>query len=211
MRFIKIFSLTAVMALAAMALVGASSALAEPTALCTVNESPCTHIYTGHIEGKALNPELAGKFFGIKGTFTCEHSFILGNALGLGSPQVTHFESISFLGNCHLLAPLTNVACTAIESKALGLVDLLKTAANLGVATFLNTTIFMHCGSLLECVLGGEPQFHALGSEGTGLASLTAAAAVVKNISGANCPEGESGRLKATYSILLPDPIYIAE
>jgi hypothetical protein len=204
-------SLVTVVAVAAMACISASTALATgSTALCTKTESPCaSNVYTGHIKGVGVAPEISGKFFGVKGTAVCEFTALLGNALGLGNPQVTHIEGIVFESSCHFLAPFINEPCTAFESKALGLVDLLKRSANLGEARSLGTTIYIHCGSLIDCTLGGEPIFHALGSEGSGLASLTAFNAVLKNITGPNCPTEESARLTVTYSIFLPDPIYI--
>lgn len=90
-KFIKILGLAAI---AAMALVGASSAMANgPTVLCKVHEEPCAaaNIYTGHFEGLAKNPEVLSPIANIK----CNHSVILGNALGLAAPQVTHLELVS--------------------------------------------------------------------------------------------------------------------
>ncbi|HEU4682602.1 MAG TPA: hypothetical protein VFS51_12680, partial [Gemmatimonadales bacterium] len=133
MRSIKMLGLAAVAAVAAMAFVGVSSAMATNTALCTesgVLVCPAGKVYTGHIEGLAVNPVLLGTIFGIQGTISCEHSKILGNALGLGNPQVTHIESITFTGNCKTSL---GASCT-VKSTTLGLVNLLKTAPNLGTA-----------------------------------------------------------------------------
>jgi hypothetical protein len=209
-----------ILAVAAMAVIGVSSAMATNTVLCEENVLVCPagkkleHV---HIEGLALNPELSGKFFGITGTIKCEHSVFLGKALLLAAPLVVHIELIDFTGNCHILGPFINEPCAEFKSEALGLLDVLKTAPNLGQATSLGTTIKMHCGGLINCVLGGEPAFHALGSEGalssSSLGSLTSptGGAVVSNISGSVCPEGGSSRWTAKYSILLPHQAFIAE
>src|SRR6476469_3536806 len=157
MRLIKMLGLAAIAALAEMAFVGASNASATNTVLCKVNQLVCPagSEYTGHVEWLAIEPTLKGTFVGISGTYTCKHSIVLGNALGLANPQVTHIEKITFT-TCHLLAPFVNQSCE-ISSKALGLLDLLKTAPNLGLETSLNSTIFIKCGTgnLLECTLGG--------------------------------------------------------
>jgi len=212
------FGLTALAAVAAMAFVGVSAAMATgETALCEVNElvCPAESIYEGHLEGLAVNPTLTGTFVGIKGTFTCKHSLILGNSLGLEKSHLTHIEAIKFT-SCHLLAPFVNQSCT-VESKALGLIDLLKTATNLGEATSLGNTVYIKCGGggLLECTLGGEPKFHAKGAtldgEGkvTALATLTSpeGGAVVTAIEGERCPSNP--RWNAKYTIQLPHDIYI--
>jgi hypothetical protein len=56
MRSLKMFGLAALMALMAMAFVGASSAMAEETALCKADEEPCQEsnwVSSIHEEGKA--------------------------------------------------------------------------------------------------------------------------------------------------------------
>ncbi len=55
MKQIKMFGLAALAALMAMAFVGASSAMAEPTVLCSADESECeatTHVHESTLEGK---------------------------------------------------------------------------------------------------------------------------------------------------------------
>jgi hypothetical protein len=206
------FGLAAIAAISAMAFLGVSSASATDTVLCTVDtEEPCTNNpYTGHIEGLAVNPELLSNLANV----TCGHSIILGNALGLGSgpngkSQLTHLELIDFTGNCHTTFPEV-VSCT-VTTIALGLVDLLKTAPNLGLVTSLNNKVRVTCGFLINCTFGGEPTGHALGSTlplgSTSLGSIVVNEAVLTG-EGPLCPE--VGKWDAKYTIQLPHALFIA-
>jgi hypothetical protein len=88
---------------------------------------------------------------------TCNHSVILGTALEPGSApdgesQLTHLELIDFSGECKTASGLS---CT-VTTVALGLVDLLKTAPNEGLATSLGSKVKVVCGFVLNCTFGGE-------------------------------------------------------
>jgi hypothetical protein len=214
-RIKLLLSATVLLAVTLVSAVYAATALASgPTVLCELNLAQCPdgYKYTGHIDLLAIRAtEISGKFFGITGTIACKNSNILGNALGLANPVLIHVEVAELSGNCHLLAPFINEPCTAVESKALGLFDLLRTAPNFGEATSLGNTFYLHCGNLINCTLGGEPKFQVSGSEGSlGSWTTPSGGATLSNISGSNCPEGGSSHLSATYSIQLPDIVYLS-
>lgn len=210
MRLIKMFGLTAIAAVAAMAFIGASSASATSTALCTSDASlvcAAGNVYTGHIEGLAVNPELLSSITNV----TCEHSVILGNALGLvtGGSQVTHLELIDFTGNCKTSS---GTACT-VTTTALGLVDLLKTAPNLGTATSLNSKVKVVCGFFINCTFGGTPELHVVGSTlplntTSSLGALTANKASLSR-EGGICPS--TSEWDAKYTIQLPHELFVTE
>jgi hypothetical protein len=204
-RLIKMFGLAALAAVAAMAFVGASSAMAnEETALCDEHTSltcGAGHVVTGHIEAKATHALLKTSF----GNVLCTGSHLLANALGLAKPQVSHVELFSFTG-CKELT--FNTGCTVTTVK-LGLLLLLKTALNLGTLESHDNEVLVSCTSIgLHCIYGGLPVVHAEGTTATTmLPKITATEAVLTSTGGGFCPA--SSKWTATYSITLPDLLYI--
>ena len=204
MRLSKSLGLATIAAVTAMALVGVTSAPAEPTALCEKNEEPCAeeNIYMGHFAALAEGPKLLTS----KGTITCKKARLLGFALGLGNPMAIHLEVFDFVEDC-----LTGEeeGC-AFQTVQLGLALLLRTASNLGTLTIENTKVLVICpGAMIHCLYGAEPVFDFLGSpNGGALATIHATEVLWEHGEGLFCPEGES-KLDALYSVLLPDPIAI--
>lgn len=193
-------ALTATMLLA---LVGATTAAAEPTALCKKQEEPCAaeNIYMGHFAALAEGPKLLTT----SGTITCKKARLLGFALGLGNPLAIHLEVFDFVEDC-----LTGVEEGCVfETVQLGLALLLRTASNLGTLTLENTKVLVICpGAMIHCMYGGEPVFDFLGSPNKeALATIHAKEVVWENGEGLFCPE--ETKLDALYGVLLPDPIAI--
>ena len=153
------FGLATLAAVAGMALLGASSATAGPTALCLQHEEPCAaeNVFKGHLEARAT----VARFLTDIANFSCKQSRLLGFALGLGNPQVTHLESLTFTEDC-----LTEGGDPCVvETTELGLLLLLRTELNLGNLQAHNTKILASCpGAAIHCVFGGLPVLHALGS-----------------------------------------------
>jgi hypothetical protein len=196
-----------------MALIGASSASATSTALCTSDAAlvcAAGNIYTGHIEATAVNPELLSDLVNVR----CEKSVILGNALGLGSAadgkqQLTHLELLDFTGSCQAVPPIS--VCTVATVK-IGLVDLLKTGVNTGTVTSLGSEVRVVCTGVIDCTFGGEPKGSAVGASlplgSTSLGTITVNKAVLQG-KGLLCPE--QGLWDAKYTIQLPHEIFITE
>lgn len=212
MKSVKMLSLTAIAAVIAMALLAASTASATSTALCTSDAllvCDSNHIYTGHVEGLAVNPELLSNL----ATVTCEHSVVLGNALGLasgsdGKSQLTHLELIHFTGKCQTDL---GVSCK-VSTVALGLLDLLKTGVNTGTVTSLGSKVRVLCLGVIDCTFGGEPKGSAVGatlplSSGS-LGTITMSQAAL-TMSGVLCPE--NALWDAKYTITLPHELFITE
>src|SRR4051794_1898366 len=132
MKHIRKLGLVVVAAVAAMALVGATSAMAEgTTTLCKENKTPCptTSRYAAGtaLEGLATNPTLLGKFFGITGTISCEHSVVAGTLdSAIGTPLTGTISTISFTGNCK---DSFGDTCS-VKTVKTGKLDLLRTGAN---------------------------------------------------------------------------------
>ena len=202
MKTMKMLGLAVVAAIAAMGLVGAGTALANgPTALCKEHKDPCPagSLYGAGtvVEGLAIDPVLLGNFFGFPGEVLCEHSVVAGTLEeALGTPLRGELTKISFtkckdsFGN----------SCTVTTPK-LGLLDLLRTALNLGIATSLGNEVRVVCGGFpgIECTFGGTPKLHVAGSP---VKHLTANEAVLTAITGPNCPT--SPRWDALYKIIQP-------
>lgn len=200
MRLIKLLGLSTVAALAAMAFVGASSASAGPTALCSVHFDPCPPGYeqVGHFEALAVDVSVLTQ----AGTVLCAHSNLLGYALNLGNPLVIHLTYLDFL-NCTLGGNPCEI--TTLET---GLALLLRVALNTGNLQLHNTSFLVVCAGL-HCIYGGLPTLQALGHnyEANQLATIHANQVPLERLGGLFCMEG--AQLDALYIVLLPHPVYI--
>jgi hypothetical protein len=203
MKFIKMLGFSAVAAVAAMALLGAGSAMANTsTSLCKVSTNPCpaaSQYASGTlVEGLATNPVLLGTFFGLTGTVECEHSVVSGTTnAALGKPLTGTIKSIAFTGNCH---STFGGSCTVTTVKT-GTLDLLRTGSNVGTATSLGNEIKVSCSGFpsIECTFGGEPQLSVAGSPAK---TLTASGATLVAVKGSACPSNP--RWDAKYTIIQP-------
>jgi len=200
-KFIRPFVQAAIIAMAAMAIAGTSTAMASNTALCTHHEEPCAagRIYEGHFEALAENLTFLTNAINV----VCKKGRILGFALGLASPQVTHLEALAYT---ECLAQGA-VACT-VESTEIGLLLILRTALNLGSAKMDNTRVSVSCpGVPIECEYEMSMVMHASGSpSANALAEITAAGLPLEGV-GMFCPAGPS--FDAEYKVVEPDPIFI--
>jgi hypothetical protein len=204
MKLIKTLGLMVVAAVAAMAIAGAGTAMATgSTALCKEHKDPCPAgaLYgVGQvIEGLATSPVLLANFFGFTGSISCEHSVVAGKieTSALANPLQGKIDKITFTGDC---LSTFGGSCTVTTVKT-GLLDLLRTALNLGTATSLGNEIKVVCGGFpsVECTFGGTPQLHV---EGSPVKHLTAKEAVLTAVSGSACPS--SPRWDALYKIIQP-------
>lgn len=200
MRLVKKLSFAAIAAAASMAFVGLSSAQANgSTALCNNTSLPCNSVYTGHLELLSTIVQ----FLGVA-DITCLHSKLLGNALGLGSPQVTHIEEMT-LSSCE--------SCSINVIDKTGLATTLKTAPNLGTYTSEGFAVLVECIGV-HCVWGGLPEgVHVKGGSvtlsGTGLATIVVNKVELRRLSGGFfC--GSNVFMDATYTLLLPHALFIS-
>jgi hypothetical protein len=202
-RLIKKLGFATVAAVAAMALTGVSSAMAGNTALCVVHEEPCAagNTYEGHFEARAT----VARFLTDITNIACQQSRLLGFALGLNNPQVTHLEQLTFTEDCLTEGGFPCV----VESVELGLMLLLRIALNLGSVRIHNTKILVSCpGAEIHCVFGGLPILHALGSpNGESLAEIHGNEVELEVAEGFFCPE--EAKLDVLYKVFLPDPVAI--
>jgi hypothetical protein len=164
MRLIKMIGFAAVAAIAAMAFAGAGSAMANgTTALCKVNEEPCAPgNLTGHIHFESVG-EPTLETFSPNLTLKCLSSLALGDAEALGNPTGVTLTQLTWTG-CYL-APFSGTHNCTYTTEVPGLIDVLRTAANLGTATLLGTEIRLTCGAVINCVYGG-PTITGLTVEG---------------------------------------------
>ncbi len=173
----------AVAAVAAMALVGASSAMAsQSTALCTKNENPCKTKAGLEAEKVATptenvvssvhfvnigSPELKSTFLGLPITILCLESLALGTVEGTGLATAPNPLGVSITEltwkKCGTNAEHNN--CKEIKTLSLPLFDVLNTGENKGTAIALGPTggtskteVLVECtiaGVTLHCIYGG--------------------------------------------------------
>jgi len=173
MKPIKMLGLAALMALLAMAFVGASSAMAESTTLCATDSlSECNEITQIHEESIG-HAKLLSSF----ATVECEVLFF-GETLGTGAPLIIHGE---FKYTC------LN-GCTAEEENGPAEIKVLKEGTELSKVTG---------EGLVHVICGLNCRYNGVGLAGHGLGALTAAngvgevnisKAVVNKESGFLCP-----------------------
>jgi hypothetical protein len=203
MRLMTKLGLTAAATLAVFAIGGAGTAAAGNTALCEQPEQPCAaaNIYQGHFEALAANP----KFLTDITNIACKKSRILGFALGLANPQATHLEALTFTEDCLTEAGFPCV----VESTQLGLLLILRTELNLGIATMDNTRVLVSCpGVAIHCIFDMGTEMHVTGSpNANSLAEIHALESPLEVAEGMFCPEEAS--LDALYKVVEPDPIAI--
>jgi hypothetical protein len=169
------------------------------TVLCKVNEAPCAKT------NKWENVEFEAKAEPFKlltswGTIECASSTIKGALGSLNAPQGVGIESLVF-AECKM----GGIGCT-LTATGLGGMGLLRTNANLGQATLLNTAFLVEC-SPLHCIYEGEPQLHLLGKSGEENAKMTATEVTLTTVGGLSCPM--TTKLDAVYTILVPLPAFI--
>ncbi|HEX3324209.1 MAG TPA: hypothetical protein VHR65_03595 [Solirubrobacterales bacterium] len=159
MRLIKMFGLAALAALMAMALVGASSAMAESTALCKEDAV----LLSGEIcpSGKLIThvheTTVAGAKAKLLSTITveCDVLFLgdVTSANSLGAPLV--ISGNFTYTNCG--------SCEVEERSEHSTIEVLKLGHELADVTG-EGKVFVDCGSFLECEYDGERLIgHALG------------------------------------------------
>jgi hypothetical protein len=151
MKPIKKLAIMTMGALAALALAGVTSASATNTSLC--NEASAAEACpSGHLVSSvhfvAVNPELLTSLLNL----TCAEALLSGTVEGtlLGAPL-----GITPTALTYTTCKTGSTACT-VSATHLGLLDLLKTAANLGTLTDLevggfHTTFSLVCGKLINC------------------------------------------------------------
>ena len=205
MKLARKVGLTVVAAMVAMAVVNANAAIASDTALCKKHQEPCSaaNTYQGHFEAVTANPTFLTSF----GNVSCKKGRILGFALGLGSPQATHLEALTFAEDCLTAGGFECV----VESTELGLLLILRTALNLASATMDNTRVLIGCpGIAMHCVFDMGTELHVTGSPNqNSLAEIHALESPLEVAEGMFCPEEAS--LDALYKIVQPDPIAITK
>jgi hypothetical protein len=177
MRSIKMLGLVALTALMALAFVGASSAMGEPTSLCKADETPCseenaiTHVHETSVGKGVLKSSLP--------TIECTVLF-LGDG-SLGAPLV--ISGTFTYSSC-------NNFCSVKEENGPAELEVLKTAADLGEVSYeflVNVKCpFINCNFIGEGLEG-----HALGpltSKSGENGSIVITEQVTEKESG-SCPE----------------------
>ena len=197
MRHLKIVGLSCLAALAATAVLGASTASATGnTALCSADENPCAsgnlvkHVHVVATAAKLLTSIL---------TVTCTGLY-LGDVLSPFLANPLHIVGNFTYSDCQ---ENFGGSCEAKELSASSLITVLRTAAEKSEITG-EGEVLVKCGSFLHCVYNGR------NLKGEGLGALLATPngeakieeAPVNKLLGMLCPE--AARLDALYKPLTP-------
>lgn len=170
MKSIKMLGLVALAALMAMAFVGASSAMAESTALCIEDgvqssEEKClpskliTHVHEVSVGKIGLLNTLV--------KIECEFLFLgdVTSANNLGSPLEIQGHVTYLITGCETTS---GTICEITETSSSTTITVLKLGHELADVTY-SSEMLVHCGSLISCA------FNGVGLQGHDLGPLLAA------------------------------------
>jgi hypothetical protein len=145
-KAIKMIGLAALTALMAMAFVGASSAMAETTALCKADESPCAagNLVTSVHEVSVGKEKYLTSF----GTTECNVLFSSTSVGALSAPQIL-FGSFTYT-NC----TLGGSSCTFTEESGPAEIKVLKEGHETAKVTY-EFLIHQKCGPSIDCSYNG--------------------------------------------------------
>ena len=203
MRLIKSFAFALTTAVVTLSLVATVAVAKEPTALCKSNEGGALTCKAGNltteIHALAISPLLHTNVTDV----LCESSLAKAEVLSPAKPQVVHLKELIWT-NCHRHS---GSGCT-VKTLLLGLLNVLKTAANLAEVTSEGTVVRVQCGFFIDCAYGGKPVLHGQGANlPTHAGQLKASVAIEEepNHSSGICPEMSTWL--ATYEAL--EDVYV--
>jgi hypothetical protein len=159
MKAIKMLGLAVLTALTAVASVGATSAMAEATGMCTVDQSSCakanlvTTVHTASV-GKA-------KLLTSLGTVEC-NSLFTGRVQETGAPLVLTGEYV------YTTCALGGTSCTLTEENGPSIIKILKEGHESGSVTG-ETLFHLVCGKVMDCT------YNTAATKGTAKGPLLAA------------------------------------
>jgi hypothetical protein len=146
-KAIKMIGLTALTALLAMAFVGATSAMAESTALCSVDEDPCALAN----QLGSVHEVSVGKMKRLTsiGTTECDVLFSGTIATKLANPLVIN-GSFTYT-NCKL----GGSGCTLTEENGPAVIKVLRESHETAKVTF-EVEVHVVCAGFIDCTYNGE-------------------------------------------------------
>jgi hypothetical protein len=161
MELVKKLGLITITLVTMMGFVGSPSAAAkETTALCKSNEGGALTCKEGNlvteIHAVAKNPLLHSSIVDV----LCNESLAKAEVSEPAKTQLVHLKELTWTG-CHRHS---GAACT-VETKLLGLLEVLKTASNKATVTSKGTAVKVICGALTNCVFEGQPTLEGLGAD----------------------------------------------
>jgi hypothetical protein len=196
MRPTKTFGLAALTAMAVMAFIGATSAMAESTELCSED----TATFTDQVcpAGKAVTTisstattlELLTSISNLR----CEFALLTASALALDAPQIFHATSLVY-----------DLCSCTVTPETLGVIEVLKEGTELATVKMVGFVIKLECFGF-TCWYGSATG-HGLGpliTEDNGHVAFTKA--TFNKVKGLFCPS--ESKLDATF--VNRSPVYIA-
>lgn len=171
--------MTVAVIVAALAAIGASTAMAKSTALCSVDQDPCleSHRVTSI---DFLDP--AVELLASTGNIKCE-VLVSGEVLAAGAPQVIHGKLT--YSNCKM----GETSCEVKELSSGGLLSVLETAEELAEVTGSAFQVLFKCNLFIHCVYNMEGlNGHLLGALKATSGHITFTKQSLTKVSGLFCP-----------------------
>ena len=193
MRLIKMFGLAAITAVAAMAFIGASSASAQETSLCSSNEGGALACADGVNSVHFIDP--SAELLSVV-DITCNALLSGTIADDLDSPLEVTVTELNYTGCVR-----ENGSKCTVTTEVKGTIDVLKTAADLAEVTGLGTEVHVQCGILINCTYGAKALVgHGLSPTAGNNGLVTSEEATVTSTKGGFCPA--SAKLDALFESL---------
>lgn len=149
MKLARMSSLMLVAIMVTMALVGASSAVAETTALCKVDEDPCKEAnQVTEVHYKANNIEFLGEY-----AYGCSNALLLATVSKLGKTQALEAQSMVY--------PSCGGGCTR-TTEELGTLSVLRTASESAEITINGFKTKVTCSGFSNCIYAFNEQVGVL-------------------------------------------------
>ncbi len=204
-KYLKMLGLSMVAAIAAMALVGASSASAT-TSLCKSNTLPCPEAEeykSGTVLKASLEAGTSAQLLSSLGTVKCTVSSVSGKTTsGKGASVTGTIEGLTFT-SCER----EGTECT-VTVEGLGYPAAITSTAGTmnGTLKVEKSKAHVVCGSFINCTFGGTV---SLVAKGGAMGLVEAKEVKLTLIEGFICPS--EAKWDANYLITSPEPLWVSE
>jgi hypothetical protein len=195
MKLARLIGLMCVAAMATFALAGSSTAMAETTALCSVEEVPCEE--SNHIKKIGFEADDLTVLTSVM-DYKCDSSFS-ANVSELGEPQTLEVTAMEYT-SC-------DQGCTRTVTE-LGTFTVSRTGEEVGEVAGSGFKVVVKCGSLINCTYTFDELIGTIqGASLTGdNGHITFSEALFIKSSGILCPK--TAKLDALF--IASEPVYVS-
>lgn len=210
MKYLKMLGFAAVAAAALMAFVGAGSASAAETSLCSTNTNPCsgTKYGSGTVIKSSLKTGTVATLTNPLGNVTCSVSTVTGKTTAAsGTPLPGEVTGLTF-ETCVRDKALGGTEACEVKVEGLpyksSITTTEKASNGNGILTVENPKALVVCGTVINCTFSAATvKLHVTG----GAPATAIASEQVLNREGGLCPS--EAKWDAEYTVSEPNPLFV--